>query len=168
MDALMTTLTPTPTPTTNTLVLTAEWLRASGASPDQYAAFAAEWPFGCTVNQANLIRLEQIGLSLKWLASRALPADLYAVYRAKCITLHNNHCAVVAPIFTAYRAKRAALIAGYKAVSGPADTACRLSLAAVQAEYLAAENALRADYLAKRSALLIDVLCSFYDTVEAS
>ena len=53
----------------------------AGACREQRERFAAEWPDGAEVTEANVLRAFVLGLDVDWLLSHVLPAPLWAEYQ---------------------------------------------------------------------------------------
>lgn len=61
--------------------ITVDLLRRHRAYPNEIAIVAAEWPEGCEVSEANLLRAGELGLNLDWFADLFLPPLLRAAYQ---------------------------------------------------------------------------------------
>ena len=79
--------------------ITTKQLRALGACQKQLEIFAAEWPDGCEITEANILRALALNLAVDWVMPKILPAHLWDEYDAK-----------TAPLLDEYKAKVAHLI----------------------------------------------------------
>ena len=91
------------------------------ACKDQRDLFAATFPEGMEVTEANLLYAAKAGLDLAWAARAFLPTPLRADYEAKCARLQADYEAKWARLQADYEAKWARLlwsvIAASRAVS---------------------------------------------------
>ena len=69
------------------LMITAEALLQRVACETQVAVFRREWPDGCEVTEATLLRAAQLGLDLNWFARRFLPGSLWEEYERQLAPL---------------------------------------------------------------------------------
>ena len=61
--------------------LTEALLRSCGACEEQVVIFAAEWPNGCQVTEATLLRAVELGLNIRSPALELLAAPLLAEFK---------------------------------------------------------------------------------------
>lgn len=90
--------------------ITEEILRRKRACADQIAIFAGEWPEGCEVSEATLLRAAELKLDLTWFAEHFLPPPLWAEYRRQVALRLAEYRRQVAPLWAEYRRQAAPLI----------------------------------------------------------
>ena len=90
--------------------VTTAWLKENKACPDAIVLFCKEWPEGCEVTHANLLRADTLGLSLEWFAKRVLPEEVYADYLAKGSVLYADYTDTRSALIANYLSNRSALL----------------------------------------------------------
>jgi hypothetical protein len=87
-------------------------LRKAGACSEQRAIFTAEWPAGCEVTDATLVRAQVMGLDLKWAAHALLSGPAWEAYDAAVRPAWEAYDAAVRPAREAYDAAVRSAILG--------------------------------------------------------
>lgn len=88
--------------------ITAKSLRDEGASCYQVTRFAAEWPEGCEVTEATLLRAAELHLDLDWFAMHFLPDPLWTEYGNQVVSRWYRRQEV--PLWAEYERQVALLI----------------------------------------------------------
>jgi hypothetical protein len=105
--------------------------RPEPACREQRALFAATFPDGMEVTEANLLHAAKAGFSLDWAARQFLPALIYADYNAKRALIYADYRAKWALIRADYNAKRAPIYADYRAKMAPIQADYNAKLAPI-------------------------------------
>ena len=90
-------------------MITAALLRSRGACAQRMNVFIAEWPEGCEVSEANLLRAGELGLDLGWFAYHFLPPPLRAEYERRIAPLQAECERQIAPLRAEYERQIAPL-----------------------------------------------------------
>ena len=61
--------------------ITVAMLKRMGACSDEVDTFKREWPRGCAPNKKNILRAQELGLSVDWFIDRALTGSALAEYK---------------------------------------------------------------------------------------
>lgn len=96
------------------ITITADWLLHRKACEDQITKFAAEWPEGAELTEANLLRAGELGLDIKWLALRVLPKPLQAEHNWQVVPVNAKFRQQMAAIQAEYELERARIDAEYR------------------------------------------------------
>ena len=91
--------------------LTVALLRKRHAFKSEVAIFVEEWPDGCEVTEATLLRALEIGLHIRWFACEFLPAPFLAEYARQEALLLAEHERKKAPFREELERQMAVLIA---------------------------------------------------------